>query len=592
VTLTGSYGTVTIQQDGSYTYDLDTDNTDFLALGDGETLTDTFAYRIADQEGLSDDAVLTITITGQNDPPTATDNTNTADAGTPTASGNLRTNSEGGAADSDPDADIADLQVTVADTGGTITDGSNVPGGGVTLTGRYGTVTIQQDGSYTYTLDTTNTDFVALRVGETLTDVFSYRIADQEGLSDDAALTITGRNDPPTATDNSASMGHDDPTVSGNVRNDETPDSDPEDPTPDLIVGAVEGGDGNVGIPVAGTYGSVTINGDGSYTYALDTDLPAVSRMGVGDTLTETFAYTIRDTDGGTDTATLTITINGPAVLPAAPSSPATGGGGGTPPADGGGVAPAGGGAPESPSAFDAPALTEGRTQAVPFLGLTDIDGFRDPLRPPIEIAVQLQDRVLAEGTQSFAIPASAFRHTDPAEQISVTATLADGSALPGYLNFDAEAGVFTMNTDVPREAGVEGLTVRVTGRDTDGNEASTTFYITLTEADRSQAIAPGSPAPGEESPSPIEGDVPEIGEGASPPAEAPEDADGPGETEGLPTDGIDDQGAVEGLDQELRPAEGRAATQEQIDGAGRQASLTARDQLLADLMRIFGKAA
>ena len=42
----------------------------------------------------------------------------------------------------------------------------------------------------------------------------------------------------------------------------------------------------------AGTYGTVTIAADGSYSYALNNANPAVQALGVGETLTETFNYT------------------------------------------------------------------------------------------------------------------------------------------------------------------------------------------------------------------------------------------------------------------------------------------------------------
>jgi VCBS repeat-containing protein len=505
------------------------------------------------------------------EPPVATDNTNAADAGTPTVTGDLRTDDDGGGTDNDPDADNADLRVTVTDTGGTITGGTTVPGGGVTLTGTYGSVTIQQDGSYTYNLDVNDPDFIGLEQGETVTDVFAYRITDQEDQSDDATLTITitGQNDPPTATNNTNSMGNEDPSVSGNVRDDGTPDSDPEDPTGDLTVSAVAGVGGNVGNPVGGTYGDVTINADGSYTYTLNTGDPTVSGLGVGETLTETFSYTIQDTDGGTDTANLTITINGPESVPDPLPAPAP-----TPPAPPVAGPPAPPAAPPvpvgfgggEPPVFETASLQDRRSAAVPFHALGSLDGYRTPLITPVELTVTLQDRVLAEGLQSFAIPSTAFRHTDPAEQLSVEATLSDGSPLPGYMTFDSDSGVFSVETDIPRNAGVEGVTVRVIGRDSAGNEAGTTFYVSFVETDQSSAF--------EE----VEA-VNQDGEATPQPEEAQPDGTG---AEADEAGGEDDQAALD-----VRPP-----TQQQLEAVGRQAALTARDQLLADLLTVFGKVA
>ncbi|TBW10116.1 type I secretion C-terminal target domain-containing protein, partial [Azotobacter chroococcum subsp. isscasi] len=61
----------------------------------------------------------------------------------------------------------------------------------------------------------------------------------------------------------------------------------------------------------AAQYGSVTLNADGSYGYVLDNANPAVNALNDGQTLTETFAYTVRDADGDEATASVTITITG-----------------------------------------------------------------------------------------------------------------------------------------------------------------------------------------------------------------------------------------------------------------------------------------
>ena len=78
------------------------------------------------------------------------------------------------------------------------------------MTGTYGTLgwsATPADGSYTYSLDNTNTDVQALAGGETLLDTFVYTLDDGSGTAnatDTATLTITidGTNDQPVATDN------------------------------------------------------------------------------------------------------------------------------------------------------------------------------------------------------------------------------------------------------------------------------------------------------------------------------------------------------------------------------------------------------
>ena len=55
---------------------------------------------------------------------------------------------------------------------------------------------------------------------------------------------------------------------------------------------------------VAGTYGSVTINADGSYSYTLDNADRRHQRAGPGRDVTDVFSYTVTDEHGATSTAT------------------------------------------------------------------------------------------------------------------------------------------------------------------------------------------------------------------------------------------------------------------------------------------------
>ncbi|MCG6651856.1 hypothetical protein GHT87_15670, partial [Acinetobacter baumannii] len=69
---------------------------------------------------------------------------------------------------------------------------------------------------------------------------------------------------------------------------------------------------GNVGgTGLAGDYGTLILNSDGSYSYTVDPNNATVNALKDGGKLTETFSYTIKDADGDWSTTTLTITING-----------------------------------------------------------------------------------------------------------------------------------------------------------------------------------------------------------------------------------------------------------------------------------------
>jgi len=78
-----------------------------------------------------------------------------------------------------------------------------------------------------------------------------------------------------------------------------------------VVAGTATAASGNVGSVINGTYGTLTVNADGSYTYTLNNNDPAVQSLGDGDEVTDTFTYTIRDADGDTSTTTLTLTIHG-----------------------------------------------------------------------------------------------------------------------------------------------------------------------------------------------------------------------------------------------------------------------------------------
>ena len=62
---------------------------------------------------------------------------------------------------------------------------------------------------------------------------------------------------------------------------------------------AVNGSAGNVGNSVAGTYGSLNIASNGSYTYTANA---AYDALAVGQSDTDVFSFTVSDGHGGTVT--------------------------------------------------------------------------------------------------------------------------------------------------------------------------------------------------------------------------------------------------------------------------------------------------
>ena len=90
-------------------------------------------------------------------------------------------------------------------------------------------------------------------------------------------------------------------SAAGNVlANDTDAENDP------LQVTAVNGVKANVGAAIKGTYGTLTLGANGAYTYALANSQANVQALNAGQTVTETFAYTLSDGLSHPVTATAT----------------------------------------------------------------------------------------------------------------------------------------------------------------------------------------------------------------------------------------------------------------------------------------------
>ena len=78
-----------------------------------------------------------------------------------------------------------------------------------------------------------------------------------------------------------------------------------------LTMTKVNGSAGNIGVAIAGTYGHLTLNADGSYSY--DADITsAIDGAVYGSHPVDSFGYTMSDGHGGTTTQTLSFTIDRP----------------------------------------------------------------------------------------------------------------------------------------------------------------------------------------------------------------------------------------------------------------------------------------
>ncbi|WP_141468290.1 PEP_CTERM-anchored TLD domain-containing protein, partial [Pelagimonas varians] len=295
----GRYGSLAIEADGTWTYNLNDADPDTNALAQGTTAQEVFTYTVDDGNGGTDTAALTIDITGTNDAPTLA-----AGVGVAVEDGSsVNVDLSVLGADIDSDDDGSSLTYTV----------TGAPGeGSASITG--GTLTFDP-----------GADFQDLALDETRDVTIQVTAKDAHGATavNDVVITVTGTNDWPVATnDNNASdalveqgfgvVG--DSAAAGDVlANDSDVDS-----TDVLAVVSVMNG-GNIAVPstpgggmsITGVYGSLALASDGTWTYALDNDDPDTEALENGDTAFEVFTYTVSDGNGGTDTATLTLEIAG-----------------------------------------------------------------------------------------------------------------------------------------------------------------------------------------------------------------------------------------------------------------------------------------
>ncbi|TNC95243.1 MAG: outer membrane adhesin-like protein [Gallionellaceae bacterium] len=182
--------------------------------------------------------MLTVTITGTNDAPVTTVDTAAVQEDLSiTATGNVLAN------DSDVDQGTV---LTVANAG--------------VFAGQFGQLTLNADGSYSYALDNASLGVQSLAQGQVVTETFAYQASD--GITSTPStltVTITGTNDAPVTTVDTASVQEDlSITATGNVL---ANDSDVDQGTVLTVA--------NAGV-FAGQFGQLTLNADGSYSYALD----------------------------------------------------------------------------------------------------------------------------------------------------------------------------------------------------------------------------------------------------------------------------------------------------------------------------------
>ncbi|MGL5295054.1 MAG: VCBS domain-containing protein, partial [Aeromonas sp.] len=273
-TLTGTFGDLTVDANGNWTYEADNNNSVIQGLKPGESKVESFV--VTGSDGVSTTTV-TITINGADDVPTLTGDEKTVTEDVVNGAGQLETSG------------------VVTTVGGDAGEQNFVAG---TEDGKYGQLTINADGTWKYLADNKQDVIQLLGKDETLID--TIKVTSSDGVTQtDVVITIVGVDDKPTLT----------PDV-GSVTEDVDTDGDGKLETSGTLT--ITGGDtsdqGFIAGTQTGTFGNLTVDANGNWSYAADNSNPVIQAMKPGESKVESFVVTNSD---GITTTTVTITING-----------------------------------------------------------------------------------------------------------------------------------------------------------------------------------------------------------------------------------------------------------------------------------------
>ena len=271
VALQGLYGSLTINQNGTYVYVVDNSNAAVNTLAKGKSLEESFTYT-ASNGSASAQAAIVVKVNGANDVATIAGQASGAvleDGATAVASGKLT--------------------VTDVDLGESLVKTDNEQ------SGEYGKFSISSDGAWTYVLNNKSSDLQSLSAGETVTEKFV--VASKDGsASQNVIVTVTGANDVAR--------------IEGDARGTLTEDAKKTVARGELSIKDADHGESAARAVTnqTGTYGAFSVDAKGGWTYVLNNSLAAVQALAQGAKGSDSFVVWSKD---GSTSQTVTMTING-----------------------------------------------------------------------------------------------------------------------------------------------------------------------------------------------------------------------------------------------------------------------------------------
>ena len=200
----GTYGTLNVDQTGTWTYTLNDGLATTQSLAAGQTAFDTFTLKVTDENGASDSETVTITVTGTNDTPEVQTGT-VSRALTEDAATSLTASGAGQFAD----VDLNDTHTVAAVlTSAGLNNSATLPAGLQALLADAVAVTLPDvatgdaHGQYLWDFAVANSAVQFLAAGQTLTLAYDITVTDNHGAAatQRVNVTITGANDAPVIT--------------------------------------------------------------------------------------------------------------------------------------------------------------------------------------------------------------------------------------------------------------------------------------------------------------------------------------------------------------------------------------------------------